>query len=882
MLSGIYLARLIVSMIVGRQVVSRARPIADGSLASDAAAASTHLGLRVRPDLLASDRAACPVIWCWGRRPVILLPEMVKTSSVDWIGVFCHELAHWVRRDHVASLIAEFLTCLLPWHPLAWWARQRLSQLSELACDDWAIASGREPVAYAETLINLVPRRRMSPAMAAVSRRGGLAGRVAHIIETDGAVEPRPGRRWSAAMALAAIGLVATIAMAQAREGRARPDEGPATRDHGQPPAAQETPRDTATHRVVRGTVRDTSGKPLSGASIFAVGEFDPKPQMVDGRLEYRGERVRILAEVSSDRDGKFALDLALDPEVLNLAVIARSAGMGLAGHHYSVRPGAKGQMPFELLGDREVNLTLPPNVPIEGRILSPSGSPVSGVEVQLDSLSFGDDVRSNQIHLSVPQRRDGQPTREPYWPDPAVTDGEGRFRIDGFSDQAQAELSIRHDDYVHEALTVSTKAELSDWHKQWNIPPVAPRFSHVLEPARPIVGVVTDQDTGRPIAGVDIEMAVSRAPQWRFRFHTKTDDRGRYRVVGVAWNFPRELYTNVTPAVTSGYLPTQRHREQWPAGAKELQWDFSLKKGRLLRGRVIDADTKQPVAGAQVDGGSTVLTDGQGTFALSTFPGSRSVFVEGPTPDYQRVTVPRRTPDDYYTYYPHGYARIEVPREGNMAPLEIAIKKGATIAAQAVDPDGKPLPDVWVSGLSLYAALDRGGETSGHFSNGLFRMSSFVPGQTYRIFFIQNDRHLAGFADLEARSESTEPVKVTLKPTATVKGKLLKPDGSPDRGRGISVHVLMSRDAVKLDTMGFLVEDQTLSYSIAGQRGNYHEARTNDQGEFEVRDLMAGVTNYLATLISSNGSELIPIEPLRPGEVRELGAVKPVVLKVE
>ncbi len=38
------------------------------------------------------------------------------------------------------------------------------------------------------------------------------------------------------------------------------------------------------------------------------------------------------------------------------------------------------------------------------------------------------------------------------------------------------------------------------------------------------------------------------------------------------------------------------------------------------------------------------------------------------------------------------------------MAPLEIAIKKGATIAAQAVDSDGKPLPDVWISGLSLYA----------------------------------------------------------------------------------------------------------------------------------------------------------------------------------
>jgi hypothetical protein len=157
--------------------------------------------------------------------------------------------------------------------------------------------------------------------------------------------------------------------------------------------------------------------------------------------------------------------------------------------------------------------------------------------------------------------------------------------------------------------------------------------------------------------------------------------------------------------------------------------------------------------------------------------------------------------------------------------------------------------------------------------------MSSFVPGQSYRIFFIQNDRNLAGFADLEARMGSPEPVKVVLKPTASIKGKLLKPDGSPDRGRGISVHLLMTRDPVIHDTMDFLVSDQMLSYSIAGQRGRYDGVQTNDQGEFEIRDLMAGVKNYLAPLISSNRVEYYPIEPLRPGEVRDLGAVKPILL---
>ena len=47
------------------------------------------------------------------------------------------------------DLLAEVLVCAVPFQPLAWWAKRRLGQLSELACDDWAIAGGQEPEAYA-------------------------------------------------------------------------------------------------------------------------------------------------------------------------------------------------------------------------------------------------------------------------------------------------------------------------------------------------------------------------------------------------------------------------------------------------------------------------------------------------------------------------------------------------------------------------------------------------------------------------------------------------------------------------------------------------------------------------------------------------------------
>ena len=63
-------------------------------------------------------------------------------------------------------------------------------------------------------------------------------------------------------------------------------------------------------------------------------------------------------------------------------------------------RPRGDGDMFFEPLSDRPVELTLLPNIPIEGRLLSQTGKPVRGVSVGLTMLELGDgpdgfDVRS-------------------------------------------------------------------------------------------------------------------------------------------------------------------------------------------------------------------------------------------------------------------------------------------------------------------------------------------------------------------------------------------------------------------------------------------------------------------------------------------------------
>ena len=118
------MARLLLGLsLVRRSAPAQSRPIAE---ALDAAKAK--LGVEGDVIVRASRQARSPVIWCWGRRPVLLVPSgSCDDARLDWSSILCHELAHWKRRDHISSLLAELMICLLPWQPFSWLARRRLA-----------------------------------------------------------------------------------------------------------------------------------------------------------------------------------------------------------------------------------------------------------------------------------------------------------------------------------------------------------------------------------------------------------------------------------------------------------------------------------------------------------------------------------------------------------------------------------------------------------------------------------------------------------------------------------------------------------------------------------------------------------------------------------
>ncbi len=137
--------------------------------------------------------------------------------------------------------------------------------------------------------------------------------------------------------------------------------------------------------------------------------------------------------------------------------------------------------------------------------------------------------------------------------------------------------------------------------------------------------------------------------------FHTRTDADGRYRVSGHA--AARIYITAVYPPADSGYLAASDTEQTWPAGAKFLEKNFALEKGRIVHGQVVDADTKRPVVGAAVvyqpqpgnpnnrnyDLRNTVLTDTAGRFAITALPGQGFLAVETPDESYIRTPIAGR-----------------------------------------------------------------------------------------------------------------------------------------------------------------------------------------------------------------------------------------------
>ncbi len=777
-------------------------------------------------------------------RPMILLPEEMDDDPRD---ALVHELAHLARRDGWWNLARRLATAALWFQPLSWVLSRRVETTAEEVCDDVAVDLGADRTRYAELLVTIAGRSLPPSSPAAVhmiGRRSPLRRRIARILDASRPLSTRAGRL--AFLAVLTAGLASTALAGLLSIGNRPHPEPPARAEAPEAPDPEEPapPKLDATH----GRVVDAEGKPLAGATVIARGF-----QRNGSELLPVGHEV---ARMTTDAEGLFRVpdDVAgLGKEV---TYVVKATGF---------RPAAP--LSERLAEGVPVRMSTADPAPIEGRIVDHEGRPVAGARVRVSHAYLID--RSNLVGKMLPDL--SLATRITGWavqPEPATTDADGRFRIDGLSREDAAVLEVSAPGTVRKATTVF----LRTMPRIAAAPGVgvAPAFDDgelqgtpctiTLEPSRLVEGTIRDMETNEPIPGAIVTARSISDARSLVAGHiwAQSDAQGRYRLDGLPKEGEKGHRLAVYPPLDRPYfLFLTRDGQTVPPspGIAPTTFDIALRRGIWIEGRVVDAKSGKPVS-ALIDyypmlsnphaenrpefpkaytlpWQERYSTDAEGRFRVPGLPGDGVVAARcRPATDYRTgvgaegiahattgnkntlLTYGRITPQFYNTL-----KAVVVPDGAESFACELGVDHGRSILLRAVDEAGRPVPDVVVLGAepnttSNTLIVDARGET---------RIGGLAPGERRVVRIRQPTRKLGAIVLLDADAvPEGQPVVATLRPLGVVTGRLVDSGGKPTQGRVRLGHSATFKDGTSL---GFGVGSENL----------------DDQGRFRIEDVPPG-----------------------------------------
>jgi RNA polymerase sigma factor (sigma-70 family) len=599
-------------------------------------------------------------------------------------------------------------------------------------------------------------------------------------------------------------------------------------------------PREGADSRIeVSGRVLGPQGRPFAGAKLYVgYARRRYEPEAVAHRPAYP-------LRATSGTDGRFRFSFArseLDERYLDASrpvVVAVADGLG--------PDWAEVGRPDTLL------LRLVEDLPLEGRVLDPDRRPVAGARLTVRELS------------TSPEKvcRGPLPGRPPQ----VTTGADGRFRLAGLGRDRLVSLALEGPAVPPAVFTAMTRpaAEVTAAGARGT------PCEYFSAAPRPVRGVVRDQRTGRPLAGVKVSLQVGGPA-------TVTDGAGRYELLGP----PTFRGTVVAqPQLGQPYFVAVVRPPDSP-GRGPLTADVEVVGGTPLRGRVTDAATGKPPRRAVVEyhplaangrGGalperdrmvpaSSTALGPDGSYALAVLPGPGIVLVAAsPRDSYasavfgekERAALRRGGTKDGSGSWAHiadrpassaarcvdrynALALIDPDGRATSLTLDFTLHRARPLPGTVLGPAGEPLAGVRVSGLTSMPDAE------------VLESASFVvegrnPRLPRQLSFYHPDKRLGKV--LTVRGDRTEALTVRLEPCGVVFGRVVDRAGKPVPG----VALWFSRLDHGLDA----------------------RARTDPWGRFQA-DLVPGLKYLLlpssAHPLARNVGEL----QVGPGQARDLG----------
>ena len=641
------------------------------------------------------------------------------------------------------------------------------------------------------------------------------------------------------------------------------------------PPKVAPKPPDAAKDTTVSGRVLDPDGKPVAGARLHLTPAFG-----------YLHEAYSSAESVTTGPDGRFAFPEKKDRDHgIIVAATAPNFGVGWVRIKSDEQ---RGDLTLQLVTD---------DTPITGQVVNLEGKPVPGATLRVMQINAAPNedlgpwleavTGKKGTSLELAQKHVPRYTIAPSRT--ITTDAQGRFQLTGIGPNRLIRVQLDGPTIVSEILHMRTQSgkniEVTDhegntkYNERRMVTTFYPaNFRHTAAPSRPIIGVVRDKDTKKPLAGVTIRSYARATGAGSFQIldivRTTTDAEGRYRLTGMAKGEGYKIAA--IPTRDQPYVIGNRDVPEGP-GLDPVTVDFEMKRGVWIEGKITDKATGKSVKTALeyfsmysnpnlqdyrgFDGTIIMDRDGagvkdDGTYRIVGLPGpgliavyTNGPYLRAPTRDDEFGTTEQRlSTAPYHLMFTSNYgalARIDPAKGVDSIKCDVTLDPGWAFKGTVVGPDGKPLTRARSLGVTRSRWYDRE-----RMKTPEFTVEAFHPRHRRDVLFQYPETGLIGIA--EPPKENGGTITVRMIPGATVRGRLVDADGKPRAG-------------VELET-----RFRRKGESYWAEFSEEH-VKTDQEGRFQIESLIPGFEFQLrdgqATVQFGDG--------LRSGEVKDLGDMR-------
>jgi RNA polymerase sigma factor (sigma-70 family) len=596
---------------------------------------------------------------------------------------------------------------------------------------------------------------------------------------------------------------------------------------------------------IITGRILGADGRAASRAAVVVLGA----PNRLYRRNDPAASRDTILAEGKTDAEGRFRLTAPRTSSAQFRGVSVVATARKHAPAWLRLNPDAK---------QAEALLTLPAEQIVRGSLVDLQGAPAAGVKAAVSYV--GKVVNGQPEGISRGSLPKGAP-----WPESVVvTDEKGAFVLRGCNRDQGLTLVAGDDRFASQSFEIDTPGKPrpgrrivvpgadGDLQEQESGPDEKGQpevLKLPLTAGRLVEGRITYGDTGRPAA---------RA--WFGGAQTDEDGRFRFRFAG-----PSGLTLEVLAPEGEPYLSVF-HRLEWPKGAVRQEVNVTLPRGVLVRGKVTEAGSGQPVAGAGVQYWPRAaddpnrprnlitgwppaeVTKEDGTFRLAVLPGEAHLMIQGPTPEYVHAeigseVVSEGRPGGTRTY-PDAYVRLGLPAKGEPKELAVTLRRGVTVRGKLLGPDGKPIAQALMMhrlhvGVALVWRLPE------RVRDGVFEVHGLDPEGSVRVYFLDAENQWGATVELSGK-QAGETVTVKLAPCGQATARYVDGKGRPLAGWRIPPDIIItpghSRETPgRRDQEGELLADKGSVMTL--DRHTYDRIESDAQGHITFPALIPGAT---------------------------------------